>query len=126
MSKRFVGSAALLLGTMVAVSGQAFGSTGCDLVNALGTVPAGTAVMSGAGAFDVGDTVKFLLPSEGAGGGLTWSELAQWPHGTPYQQSKTPHEFVYTFDVAVDSQTFRFTNGSVGDAFPSCIPASSP
>src|SRR5689334_12550088 len=77
---------------MLGDSGLAFGSTGCDLVNAVGPVPSGTYVSSGVGKFEAGDTVKFLLPSPGLNGGLMWSDVTAGPR-TFQGQRQTPTEF---------------------------------
>jgi len=116
----FFGSvlASLILGG----SGPAFASsTGCDLVNAVGEIPSGERAESGAGDFDAGDTVKFLLPS-GMIGGVTWSSIEGAPRSF-IGQRKTPTEFVFTFDTDVKGEFWRFYNGSEGVAYPSCEPA---
>lgn len=102
-------------------SGLAFGSTGCDLVNAVGAVQSGKNATSGAGKFKAGDVVKFLLPARGSSTGQPrgWGQVDSGPWNFSCQK-ETPTECEFVFDRDVDGQWFRFTNNSSGPAFPSC------
>ena len=82
---------------------------------------AGARAESGAGDFDAGDTVKFLLPS-GMLGGRTPSTMEAHPRDFN-TGGKTPAEFEYVFDTDAKGEFWRFYNGSEGVGFPSCEPA---